>query len=470
MIGLARIVKMNYKKIQNLFDKVIAYSQPDCREPHTDTLFETWQQQKEHFLKCFNGEPIITIAKDITFELSQSAKEEQLNKFMDWVEENYSSDIISLLRENFDSIFENKLSKEYKEYPIGMKLSKVLVKEFGTDVEDLRNYLSRLIQSQKVCGDVCMSVHPLDFLSLSESNSNWRSCHALDGEYRGGNISYMCDNNSFIVYLRSKEESVLPHFPEDVPWNSKKWRVLIFWDKANSCFWAGKQYPFSTDDGLNYAKQGIIKYLLISNYTQVYNPELMHWFSDAYKGPIKINGAIRHFSKTMWLFNSFQPELAPLNKYICANPEAVNYNDILYGSTFRTSVLKYRYPYNFLSNDVWTAFTIGAPGICCSCGKKYIVHSESVVCDNCLLKSDREDIDDICHCCSCGARIFEDDSSYVEEYGRFCKDCYKQMQFVNCSYCDGTYSLTEGEIDYNEDGKLICNKCFRQRLQYKVHN
>ena len=28
-----------------------------------------------------------------------------------------------------------------------------------------------------------------DYLSLSENAFNWRSCHALDGEYRAGNLS-----------------------------------------------------------------------------------------------------------------------------------------------------------------------------------------------------------------------------------------------------------------------------------------
>ena len=40
-------------------------------------------------------------------------------------------------------------------------------------------------------GYLYLSIHPLDYLSISETNHGWRSCHALDGEYRNGNLSYL---------------------------------------------------------------------------------------------------------------------------------------------------------------------------------------------------------------------------------------------------------------------------------------
>ena len=83
-------------------------------------------------------------------------------------------------------------------------------------------------------GDFCISIHPLDFLTSSVNTYNWRSCHALDGEYRAGNLSYMVDKSTIICYLKGANNAKLPMFPDDVPWNSKKWRVLIYvsdyWD------------------------------------------------------------------------------------------------------------------------------------------------------------------------------------------------------------------------------------------------
>lgn len=451
---------MDCKKIQSDFNKVIAYSQPDCPVPHTDNLFKKWKAQKAAFLDAFGGEPIVTLAKDVTFELNDEEKSKRIDKFLEWVGENYSEEVLTLLTTNCDSLLDNKLSYKYKDYPIGMKLSKVLMKEFGADAESLRNHLSMLIQEKKVHGDICMSVHPLDFLSLSESAHNWRSCHSLDGEYRGGNLSYMCDDNSFIVYMRAAEDTVLPRFPEDVPWNSKKWRMLIFWDEPHGCFWASRQYPFSTPVGMEYARQGIFKYLL-TTYGEYYK-KYIKWWSDAYNGTMEINGRVRAFSRTMWLYNEINPVLAPLNNYITNDENAVNYNDLLNGSSFRTSILKYKGKSILELGDVGKRFVIGAPAICCSCGKNIVSHSESMVCDECLLKSDREDIDDIGYCWSCGKRIFLDDNYFNSGYGHFCAKCYSDYEFVQCEICGEDYSKEMDEIFTDEEGRTICRSCRKE--------
>lgn len=126
-----------------------------------------------------------------------------------------------------------------------MKLVKAFkyFEENPRSLEDIQNYASRIIQEDKIEGTLCFSVHPLDFLSVSENTYNWRSCHALDGEYRAGNLSYMVDRSTFICYLRGAENQKLPHFPEDVLWNSKKWRMLLYMEDKRRGLMAGRQYP-----------------------------------------------------------------------------------------------------------------------------------------------------------------------------------------------------------------------------------
>ena len=87
-------------------------------------------------------------------------------------------------------------------------------------------------------------MHPLDFLSLSENNSNWRSCHALDGDYRAGNLNYMADDVTIVAYIKSSSgDEKLREFPKSVPWNNKKWRALLFINE-DVCY-LGRQYPFA---------------------------------------------------------------------------------------------------------------------------------------------------------------------------------------------------------------------------------
>ena len=115
------------------------------------------------------------------------------------------------------------------------------------------------IQENKVTGTLCFSVHPLDFLSSSENNYNWRSCHALDGEYRAGNLSYMLDKSTIICYLKGAEKVKLPLFPEYIPWNNKKWRVLLHFSENWDIIFAGRQYPFESEEGIE-----IVRTLLLS--------------------------------------------------------------------------------------------------------------------------------------------------------------------------------------------------------------
>ena len=145
-------------------------------------------------------------------------------------------------------MFENGWYREhpeenpYKDVKLGMKLVKAF-KFFEQDkvtLETIQNEASRLIQEDKIEGKLRVSVHPLDFLSASENTYNWRSCHALDGEYRAGNLSYMCDRSTVMVYLCTEDKKKLPRFPASVPWYSKKWRMLLHFSDNWDMIFAGR--------------------------------------------------------------------------------------------------------------------------------------------------------------------------------------------------------------------------------------
>lgn len=103
-------------------------------------------------------------------------------------------------------------------------------------------------------GKLCISIHPLDFLSSSENNYNWRSCHSLDGDFAVGNLSYLQDGCTAICYLKGADNVKLPNFPATVPWNDKKWRMLVHISKNKDFIFAGRQYPFFSEDALNKVK------------------------------------------------------------------------------------------------------------------------------------------------------------------------------------------------------------------------
>ena len=67
-----------------------------------------------------------------------------------------------------------------------MKITRALKFPFLKEIpqkllDTFQTKMSMILQENCVSGRLCISVHPLDFISSSENTYNWRSCHALDG-------------------------------------------------------------------------------------------------------------------------------------------------------------------------------------------------------------------------------------------------------------------------------------------------
>jgi hypothetical protein len=50
----------------------------------------------------------------------------------------------------------------------------------------------------------------------------------------------MMDEHTMVCYLKASDSVKLPNFPDDVPWNSKKWRVLLYLSKDLNMLMAGR--------------------------------------------------------------------------------------------------------------------------------------------------------------------------------------------------------------------------------------
>ena len=220
--------------------QVIEYSQ-NLDEAYIEDLKSKWEVNKKFFLDAVGG-PIWESDEVITFPLDYEHLYRTLNDLIDRVGE-YDYYMAHFLSQNREGVPENKVVCEYrfedKLIPVGMKIGKALSRYWVDRVDlevinDIQVRLSQIVQENKISGKLCLSVHPLDFLSSSENQHNWRSCHALDGEYRAGNLSYMTDSVTVMAYLKSEEDVELPRFPAYVPWNNKKWRCLLFFDNYNN--------------------------------------------------------------------------------------------------------------------------------------------------------------------------------------------------------------------------------------------
>lgn len=438
------------EKLKENVAKVLKYSQ-GIEEVNIEPLMNSWQKAKEKFITLFDGKLIYEFSNEVQFELSQEAKKARLNEFISTISNVYNNfELAEFLSCNFEDFYQNRLSKDYnRRYYFGKKITKgtkiiKAFKEFETDGETLRRLqdaASTLIQENKVKGKLCLSVHPLDFLSSSENTYHWHSCHHLQGEYRAGNLSYMTDNVTIICYLKGEEQVKLPSFPEDVLWNSKKWRTLLFIHPQNAYMIAGRQYPFESTSGLNYILQAM---KIIGDYKfNGYNTWRNNWFEEVEGEKLD--------TKHIAIHGTIYPD----TDLIIDGNNSMAYNDLLHSTIY----LK---PYITLNENLlyWRldfSITIGSEVKCIHCGKEIVEHSNTMLCTECDLEFGNE-VNDTVGCCDlCGRRMVLDDGYDVDGYDTICPKCYEEYCF-NCARCGCTEYKTRQHWN-KELQDFICDNC-----------
>ena len=251
------------EEIKQQFIEIIKYSQ-GIPEPKVGNLLTRWYEAKKNIINhVLKGKLIYKTEEKVTFELDQREKSLRFKEFKDWIYYNLGNDaLVDFLKFSEDAFYNNMTPEDYI-CENGVKIQKgtKIVKAFkffekNKDVlHDLQSKASRLIQEDKISGRLCFSVHPLDFLSTSENAHNWRSCHSLDGDYRAGNLSYMVDKSTFMCYLEADSDTNISNFPDDIKWNSKKWRMLLFLSNDWNMIAAGRQYPFKSQGALEVVRK-----------------------------------------------------------------------------------------------------------------------------------------------------------------------------------------------------------------------
>ena len=456
--------------IKEQFKEVIKYSQ-GISNPQIDYLFREWESNKAKFIERFGG-LIYEWPEPIEFTLDPVEKKRRVLDFVDCVSRTFDNEeLADFLDSNLDTFFENKVSNSSgKNIPAGMKLIKAF-KFFESNkqaLRDMQDMASQIIQENKIKGTLCFSVHPLDFLSSSENTYNWRSCHALDGEYRAGNLSYMVDNCTFMVYLKGADNADLASFPAFVKWNSKKWRMLIHASEDDRLMFAGRQYPFNSRSGIDLVLNIYNNLMTKTPHSYSIN-KYYGWRADYIDSYVPFDAdAVENTRILETRYLVIRDRLTAIDDIVVAAPGALNYNDVLCSTC-------YKYPY-YAVLDSWEWFSmdyyrehpiiVGGEIPCLHCGQELIRNPETMRCDECELDFGYEDNDSYGHCECCGCRIYLDNAYYVAD-GYICDHCFNNECFV-CDRC--------GEVHYNSDRSCIevaedeveyvCSQCY-ENYKYK---
>lgn len=225
-----------------------------------DYLLRHWAEAKSHFFKMF-GEKLI-LEEKISYTEDKNTLARKISKELDGYKtpmgnfkynfyeflSRTSNPSMSKARYNFvdmfnsaslvDNVYNGRAfilehAGQTLKIETGCKPVKMLgkiAKMFGIEgFEEFRIAHSQLLNTAKITGTLCLSIHPLDFMTLSDNASDWSSCMCwTDGCHRQGTVEMMNSPNVIVAYIKSSKPMGIPGGGE---WSNKKWRELFIVDE-----------------------------------------------------------------------------------------------------------------------------------------------------------------------------------------------------------------------------------------------
>lgn len=218
----------------------------------TEEILRVWNKEKIELFKLLGNNLIL----EKKFEYQKSS--EELNRDIDEMLFNSESQCREFIVNYKAVAFENKEVKyellsllnpynlednTYKGLPFkinfpngrsykvsnGCKISKALGKisnGFGIkNFEEFRIGYSQLLNQKKLTGNLVLSIHPIDYMTMSDNDCGWDSCMSWvrEGEYRQGTVEMMNSPMVVVAYLKANKDMDF----EGIPWGNKKWRQLF---------------------------------------------------------------------------------------------------------------------------------------------------------------------------------------------------------------------------------------------------
>lgn len=291
-----------------------------------------------------------------------------------------------------------------------MKILGKLAKAYNIPgFEDFRIAHSLILNQNSLSGKLTLSIHPLDYMTMSDNNCGWESCMnwVQAGSYRQGTVEMMNSKSVVVAYLESNEPYVLPYGKE---WNNKKWRQLFVVDPK--AILGIKSYPYANDELSNTCLdwlKDLAHENLGWNYQEImeYNPE---------DGIVLEDGGPSYYIEveTGHMYNDVG----------CANTHYLALGEGMVGG-------------NFINNCGWDHTMIlpySGPSECIVCGAEEpdLQKDSSLVCDNCCNYS-------YCDYCEDEAPVDE----LIEIDGMMICQCCYDNQVERCQVCGEEHMMTK---------------------------
>ncbi len=268
---------------------------------------------------------------------------------------------------------------------------------------------SQVLNQKKLKGELCISIHPLDYMTMSDNANDWTSCMSWEdaGQYRQGTVEMMNSSMVVVAYLKSSDDYYLNH---NFTWNSKKWRELFIITPEAILNVKGYPYKneFLTKTVLNWLKE-IAEGIGFGTYSDIIKYDTAVEFN-----PGLYDYALEVYPRTGYMYNDFN-----INQFGVFTLDKNVFN----GGTFRPNY--------------------SGESECMACGDGgyntiSFQHEGCLSCDHCYAPR---------FCGECGHYLNEDEGYWVDDE-LICEDCLNDSCY---------FDVVTEEYHLNNTGEvMIC--------------
>lgn len=328
-------------------------------------------------------------------------------------------DIKTLARQRIEKDYAFDWNGKRVKFNKGTKVTKLFrffVNE--SELDALIKKYATIFNQKTIKGDLCLSVHPLDYFSVSDNQCGWNSCFSVyDGSYRISTTGLLTSPNTMVAYLSSGDVEY-EAYDMSMTWNNKKWRTYVTMSHDQKTFHIGREYPYSNPS----LRQKVVE--MIADLTGL--------------------------------------EYQEADREIYINTPDAFYNDGFYHLYEAT---------NIEDDERVDELDVAEDCYCMECGTTYDLEGVNGIC--CISCHPECHEDYMGTCTLCDAHIFDyEDYSYVISRGEYvCECCSSELTY--CQECDEAY-IGEDEplvevYHRKEDGYYItemCSRCLKETMEH----
>ena len=406
LLGQELIQKRLFVYKQNTDGLIMSFEQHHEDKPYKDFLnWWTWDIKHKASIK---------------FEIEMASMNTYLSKYF-YIEDAFTDKTLaenSYSGADYKVIFEDGTVFKVS---TGMKPMKILhkfVEKFGTPkdekmFEEFRIWHSQLLNQKTVDGELCLSIHPLDYFTMSNNDNGWTSCmrwadkygNIEHGDYCAGTVE--CMNSPYIVvaYLNNPKHTYsLPSIGSNWEWNSKQWRELFI--VRDGIINEIKAYPYQ-DENLTNGCITWLKELAGKNLGWTYDDEEVDVGQ-----PIEKDDCVFYFEylKSPYMYK----DIGTLKKHI----GRVNYDSLRDERKFHNSSITWRRNLDENKKHNFIDIPYGGVATCLFCGCEYEDegYENALLCPNC----------EVIECCPICGEPLSGETFWIDELNsNICYDCYE---------------------------------------------